>query len=134
MSDTGWLLFIPPVPGTQDIRPSEDLWPCPTTDEPLSADRLAVVVSVAADLACVRDLMVDIPEGGKPRILLWSWHMPEQVAVDAESIAPVLYGPLTVTEMDNALAQGITDSPTTRALSMLEQAVGFDSAYALPAL
>ena len=126
-----WSLYIPPVPGTEMYRPDPALWPCPLADDPHSAQRLAVVVSIAADLASVRTLM-DADE--EIEMVLWAWCLPELLALEAEEVAPTVYGPVTEVDLSAAMGSAVAHSDTTKALAALEAAAGFDPAFSMPAL
>ena len=132
MNDSGWRLYIPPL--RVDNRPKDFLWPCPITETPLEAERLVVVVSLAADLAAVRSLLEEASPGAASKMVLWAWFLPEQVALEAEGLLPVVYGLPTTFGLDEALEKGTQVSEVTQALATLEQAVGFDPMFSMPAL
>ena len=65
-------------------------------------------------------------------IAVWAWHCPEVLAQRAEATHPVVYGQISSTSVDEAVAAGAMHHPDTDMLARLESAFEF-SAEAIPA-
>ena len=128
-SDTRWQIYMPP--GADDLRPEAALRPCATTTDPQSAERLVIVVAAAADLAAAREVMMQKP--GRP-VVIWAWWLPEVLALEAENVAPTVYGLPLAEDFDAAFERGVGATDLTRLLADCEQAFGFDSSASMPVL
>lgn len=124
-----WLIYQPP--GADGLRPEASLLPCPTTDDPQSAEQLVIVIAAAADLAAAREVILQKPG---QTVVLWAWWLPEVLAVEAEYLAPTVYGAPLMEDFEAARDRGPGASEKTQLLAACEQAFGFDPAASMPVL
>ena len=128
-AEAEWRIYQPP--GADDLRPEASLLPCPLTDDPQSAEKLVIVIAAAADLAAAREVIAQKPG---QTVVLWAWWLPEVLALEAEYLAPTVYGPPLVEDFEAAWEKGAGASEQTKLLAACEQAFGFDPTASMPVL